>query len=269
MLGLLAVSTVAYVGPASAQPVQDRDITDPPASSSCPVDRTVDPATTDVPEDGFTDVPPDNVHEFAIDCVAWYEVTSGTSDTEYDPGSRVKRDQMASFIVRLLDYVADDDHAGPDGPGQALPALPAEDLFPCDVDRSNVHYESIQRLAAAGIVEGTGTNADGEACFNPGANVSRAQTASFVREAEGYTDNTRTVVFDVDFFVDDNGDTHEEAINVLASFGIARGTGTNPNGDLLYSPGADVKRDQMASFLARTLDLLVEEGVTVPPTTSG
>jgi hypothetical protein len=265
MVAGAALALIAFAPPSAAQPVDDRDITDPPATSACPVDRSVEPAPTPVPEDSFTDVPEGNVHEFAVDCVAWYGVASGTSETTYDPGGPVHRDQMASFIARLLDYVADEDHAGPEGPGQRLPAAPAENQFPCDVDPSSVHYESIQRLAAAGIVDGTGTNGAGEACFDPGGTVTRAQMATFISEAEGYTDNTRRAVADANVFVDDDGDTHEESINILALDGITKGIGTNAEGGALFGPALDVKRDQMASFLARTLDLLVEEGMTMPP----
>ena len=51
-------------------------------------------------------------------------------------------------------------------------------------------------------------------------------------------------------FTDDNGNTHEANINRLAASGITSGCGPN-----LYCPGASVRRDQMASFLARALEL--------------
>ncbi len=57
-----------------------------------------------------------------------------------------------------------------------------------------------------------------------------------------------------DYFGDDNGTTHEANINRTAQAGFTAGRGAG------YEPEAIVLRDAMASFLARTLDLLVEEG---------
>ena len=51
-------------------------------------------------------------------------------------------------------------------------------------------------------------------------------------------------------FTDDNGNPHEPNINIVAREGIASGCGTN-----LFCPSGLVKRDQMASFLSRALDL--------------
>lgn len=263
----LFVSVLPLAPPASAQVPAGRDITEPPDASSCPVDRTVDPATTEVPEDGFTDVGTDNVHEFAIDCVAWYGVTSGTSETTYEPGGTVQRAQAASFIARFLDYAGDEDHAGAEGPGTAVPAAPADNQFPCDVSPTDVHYENVQRLAAARVIEGTGTNDEGEGCFDPGANVSRGQIASMLWRALGYTDDEVRALPDVDLFSDDDGDVHEGSINSLGVLGIAQGTATVEDGPALYSPGLDHQRDQAATLLARALDLLVEEGLIVPPPT--
>lgn len=124
--------------PAWAQVPPARDIT----KFACPPGQ--------VPEDGFGDVTADNTHETAIDCVAWYGVTSGVTANAYGPANPVPRAQMASFIARLIDYVAIRTPSTTDG----LPAAPSTNAFPCDV-APGTHYESIQRLAAAGIVDGT------------------------------------------------------------------------------------------------------------------
>jgi hypothetical protein len=60
-----------------------------------------------------------------------------------------------------------------------------------------------------------------------------------------------------DYFADDDTSTHEDDINKSAAAGFTAGRG----GDR-YEPGKDVLRDSMASFLARSLDLLVQEGTT-------
>jgi hypothetical protein len=244
--GALALGVLPLAMPASSQTT-----TLPPAQgtdTACPVDE--------VPEDGFTDVPESNIHEFSVDCVAWYQITSGTSATTYNPERPVQRDQMATFIAQLIDYVADRTTETTDG----LDDAPAGNLFPCDLDPNNVHFANIQRLAAADIVVGTGTE-DGEACFNPGGTITRAQMASFIRQAQDVVGEAVPAVgTDVDFFVDDDGDTHEDNINAIAAEGIVRGTGNNANSEPTYSPGRNVPRDQMATFLANKLDrLLVEE----------
>ena len=61
--------------------------------------------------------------------------------------------------------------------------------------------------------------------------------------------------FGADRFTDDQGDVHETAIDTAAAAGIAAGTGPG-----LFSPANAVSRAQVASFLARTLELLVRDG---------
>ncbi len=64
---------------------------------------------------------------------------------------------------------------------------------------------------------------------------------------------------------DDDHDAHAATSNTLGILGIATGTGSDEDGRALFSPGLEVRHDQTASFLARTLDLLVEEGRTLAP----
>lgn len=245
MAALAAAAMLAGQAPALAQVPESRDIT----AFACPSGQ--------VPEDGFTDVPPTNVHESAIDCVAWYEVTQGTSLITYDPAGLVRRDQMATFIANVIDYVAERTPAD-DG----LPAAPSANQFPCDVSPDNTHYANIQRLAAAGIVKGTGSTAAGE-CFDPGGSVTRAQMATFIANAQGVL-NQAVPASTTNFFVDDDGNVHEGNINAITAERITEGTGTNASGDL-YSPDVRVRRDQMASFLARKLDRLIDRTNAEPP----
>jgi hypothetical protein len=235
--------------PAGAQVPASRDIAD----FACPPEL--------VPVSGFGDVPT-NIHEESIDCVAWYGVTSGTSINTYSPADVVPRAQMASFIARLIDYVAVRTPSTTDG----LPEAPAANAFPCDT-RPGAHFQAIQRLAAAGVVEGTRTNAEGEACFGPGLAITRAQMATFIARAQ------RVLGQDVpasaaDYFADDDGDTHEDNIDAITAEGITQGVGTNAQGQDRYDPVAPVRRDQMASFLARKLDRLVDRTAAEPPPTA-
>jgi hypothetical protein len=96
----------------------------------------------------------------------------------------------------------------------------------------------------------------GDGLYRPDDPVNRAQMATFlVRSAEKVGGPLTATA---DFFDDDDDDgTHEAAIDNAAGAGIAGGTREGR-----YSPGPVVRRDQMASFLARTLDLLVHAGHT-------
>lgn len=65
---------------------------------------------------------------------------------------------------------------------------------------------------------------------------------------------------DGDYFGDDGGTVHEGGTNEAAMLGFAGG-----RADGSYDPAGVVRRDAMASFLARVLDRLVSDGVTTPP----
>ena len=59
---------------------------------------------------------------------------------------------------------------------------------------------------------------------------------------------------------DDDGTVHELGTNAAAEGGLTSGTA-----DGAYAPAAPVRRDAMASFVARLLDLWVEQRQTSPP----
>jgi hypothetical protein len=192
-----------------------------------------------VPPSGFNDVPSGNVHHDAIDCMVWWGVANGTSPQTYNPSGQVNRAQMASFIARMIDATSKD-----------LPAA-TSDHFPDD--NSSSHEANINRLAEAGIVSG---RADGT--YGPNDPVTRAQMATFLVRAYEYVGPALTSTRD--WFPDDNGSTHEANTNKAAEAGFAAG-----RADGTYAPNNVVTRDQMASFLARVLDLLVEGGFASTP----
>jgi len=126
---------------------------------------------------------------------------------------------MAAFLARGLD----------------LP--PATRDFFSD-DGSSVHEADINRVAQAGITSGCdGTH------FCPTAAVTRAQMASFLGRAFGLPSTNR------DYFVDDNGISHETNINRLA---LSQFTGGCHTGH--FCPASSVTRGQMAAFLHRALE---------------
>jgi hypothetical protein len=198
----------------------------------------------EVPPAGFVDVPSSSTHFAAIECLAWWEITRGVdaANTRYAPGASVTRAQMATFMARVIERS-----------GGVLPEA-SQDWFD-DVDGS-VHADAINRLREAGVVSGTGDRQ-----FSPGRSVTRAQMATFLRN----TFRQRTDVVweaEMDYFSDDDGNVHEGAINAAAAVGVTRGT----DGFTAYSPANDVTRAQMATFITRMLDLLIDDEHTQPGT---
>jgi hypothetical protein len=63
----------------------------------------------EVDGDHFTDVHPESVHAGNIYAVAEAGITKGTSATTFSPGGTLRRDQMASLLIRGLDSQAGDD----------------------------------------------------------------------------------------------------------------------------------------------------------------
>lgn len=186
-----------------------------------------------VPSAGFTDVPSGNVHRFHIACATWWGVTNGVSATTYRPAGIVTRAQLAGMIARLVE-----------NGGGRLPN-DAPDAF--DDDAGNTHEAAINSLAALGVVRGTSSRQ-----FSPREAVTRGQAATLVARALGEVRVSLPTSPD-DAFADDTGSTHEGAINALAAEGIV--TGIAPG---FVEPRETLRRDQIASLLARTLDLIVD-----------
>lgn len=200
---------------------------DPRIATACP------PGT--VPPTGFADVGPGNVHAGAIGCALWYDLTRGTGPTTFAPGAGVRRDQMASFIGRLVEAA---------GVTIAVSASPFADTA------GNVHADRIDQLAEAGIVRGV---RPGE--YRPRTLVTRDQMASFLTRAYEFLAE-QELAAPAHPFTDVAGNTHEAAIARAAGADFA--VGVSPT---TYEPRRSVRRDQMASFVARVLNRLVAEGM--------
>lgn len=206
----------------------------PPVTTSdaCPAAR--------VPGDRFGDVSTESPHRAAIDCVVWWGIAQGTAGG-YTPGGTVTRAQMATFIAAVLRAA-----------GVALPAEPVDGF---DDDQGGVHEHATNQLAALGLVAGTG-----ERRYSPGAPVTRAQMSSFLVGAFNRATGT-TLKADTDYFVDDSGSVHEASVNQARQAYLAQGI----EPDRRFDPGGSVSRAQMASFLARMLERLVDAGRATPP----
>jgi hypothetical protein len=201
------------------------------AERSCPELR--------VPPAGFVDTV-GTPHARAIDCAAWWKVASGATRTTYVPAGSVNRAQMASFLARLVVQS-----------GGSLDLDPP-DAFDDD-DDSGVHETAINQLAAAGIVRGKGPRA-----YEPAHLVTRDQMATFLVAAAEYRTGSPLPAGE-DYFFDDDGNRHEASIGKTARAGVTGGVAAGR-----YEPGLLTERGQVAAFLSRVLDLLIEAGETAP-----
>jgi hypothetical protein len=221
---------------------QGRSPATEPSEPDRPTPRSVDDAcpAERVPGNPFSDVLTGSTHERAISCLVWWQVAKGRTATTYAPSDGVTRDAMAAFVARTIRQAKP--HSLSDNPTDAFAD-----------DNESVHHLAINQLAAAGIVGGTG---DGN--YNPSRPVSRGQMAKFLANAAAYVLG-QPLPADRDLFADDNGNLFELDINRVAQAGL---TGGRANGT--YDPSGTVQRDQMGSFLARTLDLFVDNGAQLP-----
>ena len=167
------------------------------------------------------------VHEENIEAIAAAGITTGNNPPDFDefgPAGPVTRGQMAAFLTRAL----------------GLPT-PTTDYF---TDDDNSIFEGdINAVAAAGITLGCNPPANDNYC--PDDTVTRGQLASFLVRVLGLGEAP------LDFFSDDVGSVHEGNINAIRMAGIT--VGCNPPASDLYCDDAPVKRQEMATFLARAL----------------
>lgn len=187
------------------------------------------PGGTFIDDDG-------NVHEANIEAIAAAGITRGCNppiNDRFCPGESVTRGQMAAFLRRALELTS-----------------VATDYF-SDTDGS-VFESDINALAAAGITKGCNPPANDRFC--PDEWVTRGQLAAFLARALDLPQTSS------DYFTDDDGSVFEVSINQLRLAGIT--LGCNPPANDMFCPGREVRRDEMASFLARALGL---DGETPPP----
>lgn len=178
------------------------------------------PGGTFVDDDG-------SVHEGAIEAVAAEGITEGCnppSNDAYCPDEGVSRGQMAAFLTRAL-------------------GLQPSDVDHFEDDDGHIFENAINSLARAKITEGcAGTR------FCPDREMTRGEMAAMLVRAFPFEKAA-----DDDRFVDDDGHLFENAIDILA--GAAVTEGCNPPDNDRFCPDDTITRAQMATFLARALDL--------------
>ena len=146
-------------------------------------------------------------------------IMDGCSATRFCPDSYLTRGQLAGALAN----------------GLALPPS-STDFYPDDAGH---RYEAdINRLAAAGLTRGCG---DGNYC--PNQVVHRGELATYLVRALGLPPTS------LDYFADDDGHRHEDAINRITAAGIASSCGGGN-----YCPTYRIRRGQASAFLHRAFD---------------
>lgn len=178
-------------------------------------------------------------HRMAVDCLTQVGIVGGYTDengTWYRPDREVPRGQMATFVARLL--VVE---------GGELP--PPTDQGYDDVDDGHAHADAIRQLTDIGVVRGVTSDR-----YEPERPVSRAEMATFLVRALAYQAGVEPEDLQGGGtpFVDVDPDaTHGPSIAGVYQLGISEGIAEDR-----YAPESTVRRDEMASFVARTLDAM-------------
>ena len=183
--------------------------------------------------DTYTDVDDTNVHKSSIDTLVAIGLLDGTecAADKFCPSESLQRWVMAVWLIRSID--------------NSEPASISVSRF-ADVDPAEWWAPYVERLAEWGITMGCSVD---PVRYCPNEHVTRAQMASFIARA------LRLKGASVGFFADIQDNTHEQNIVALAVSGITVGCRINPTN---YCPNRKVSRAQMATFLARALELNIQ-----------
>lgn len=184
-----------------------------------------------VPSAGFADTT-GNVHESAIDCLAWWDVAGGVDAEHFAPNQKVTRGQMAAFLSRLMETAY-------------IWHPPLKYNF-SDVTSRTAHRAAINQMAALGIINGY---SDGT--FRPEQPVTRGQMATMLVATYEYITDTELYSTGTSF-TDIAGSAHAENIGKAVAFDLVRGVSQTQ-----FEPNSSTTRGQTASVLSRVLDLLV------------
>lgn len=174
----------------------------------------------------FVDVADDNAHGEAIYRLVDYGVTKGLSPTVFNPTGSVIRDQMASFLVRVL-ALTGEDTGDVDNHADALDLLRDRGLYVGDADGNLLASRTLTRGQAASVLVRLIERVTGEELRHDGVTFPDVAV----------------------------GSAHEVNIAKLVESGIIKGYT-----DGRFGPGDDLRREQMASILVRTIDLLIAGG---------
>lgn len=171
-----------------------------------------------------------NIHEQSIKAIAALGITRGCNPPLVDhfcPATNVTRAEMAALLIAAL---------------RETPATTYGGYFP-DVPAGSWFTPYVEKLRDLGITTG---NSDGT--YGPDRSVTRAEMAVFLTRAFQLATGVPGSVF---------GDVpadqwYAAAVESIRASGVTAGCSVTP---ALYCPVDPVKRDQMATFLARALGL--------------
>ncbi len=196
--------------------------------SGLPSSRSIENTCGRSGTSSFRDVPAGNIHQPTIACIEKAGITSGKGDGNYGPKELVSRGQIATFIMRTLDAA-----------GEPIP-----EGRPCT---NGPHAIGMSAMFEWGIFTSGG-------CDDL-AVVTRAEMAAWTVRAMKRPLGWSGPKGDFDYFNDDNnlsGDA-QGANNAVAELGVVTGIGNDK-----FAPSNALRRDQMATFLARLLDAAVQ-----------
>jgi hypothetical protein len=169
-------------------------------------------------------------HAYSINCVSGRGVTKGKTAITYDPEGTLSKGQTATFLINTLKAA-----------GYTLSSTTGT----CPED--DVHADSMSLLIGAGIIPRPRDGACG-----PAQTISRELMALWTRNTlvYGRTYGDRGT----DWYSDDTDSDFEPVIDEIAGLGVVTG-----KGNALFGPRESLTRGQMATFLARVLDALIEK----------
>jgi hypothetical protein len=168
-----------------------------------------------------------NAHEENIAIIAGLGVTLGCGGNLYCPSQLVTRAQMAAFLVRALEEETDD--------------TTVTSRF-SDVPAQVWYLGYVERLADLGIVR-----VEEETAFRPDDALTRLEMAVWMARGFDFIDE----VTPRGVFTDVSADKwYAGAVEGLLKAEVTKGCAVDPPA---YCPHEPVRRDQMASFIARAL----------------
>lgn len=181
----------------------------------------------------------DHFAEKAIDCLAYYGITLGTTAGQFSPDQLITRAQMALFLVRA---------AGP--AGVSLPT-PASRGFLDILGEAQFVRDAINQIAALGITAGTSATT-----FHPNVHMDRRTMALFLyrfllltRQGPGGTRAALVTPDDTSFGdMGNEDDAVVNAVGVLYEMGVTLGKSATT-----FAPSDLVTRAQMALFMTRAM----------------
>ena len=238
--GALVASLLAVgSAPAGAAEIKSGDAN----TASAEVEPDYTACLGDALEDaGFTDLGTLGDAARDIDCLAYYDITTGKTADTFDPNSNVTREHMALFLYRAAN-AAGVDTMGGDGDADF------GDIADLGEDRQN----AIKALARNNILAGRSATA-----FAPFSDITRAEMVQalvgLLRHANSRlfnADGSLKGVAELDHFADARAAVPravDSAISQAYELGITEG-----KADATFGSDDGVPRRHMATFIMRTL----------------